>query len=226
MCPAFPRRPSRSTPSSTIPPPTPVDTTMAMKSSQPIAAPRHPSPSASALASLSTAVGTPTRSATRGWRGNPLPPLDVERGDRRTTPLHRSSAADPAHAAQPAVRRVGDDAEAISASSPAQTASGSCECGVGTWSASRTAPSRSTRPAAILVPPMSTARQSGSTLRWAQWVAVEPSAKPGPGVVHRALDPGLFGTLRAVLVDRAGQVVPTGLAHATKVALKPPRRRT
>ena len=66
MWPALPSAPSSSRPSSTMPPPTPVDTTMARKSRSPAAAPRQPSPSASALASLSTKTGSPVASASRG----------------------------------------------------------------------------------------------------------------------------------------------------------------
>src|SRR5581483_9807335 len=69
MWPALPDSPSSSRPSSTMPPPTPVETTMAMKSSTSAAAPRQPSPSASAFASLSTNVGSPVASASRERKG-------------------------------------------------------------------------------------------------------------------------------------------------------------
>src|SRR5881409_911133 len=52
-----------------MPPPTPVDTTMAMKSSTPQAAPNCPSPNANALVSMSTNAGNPVTSATRAASG-------------------------------------------------------------------------------------------------------------------------------------------------------------
>src|SRR5947208_2886139 len=58
MCPALPSDPFSRRPSSTMPPPTPVDTTIARKFRSPAAAPAHPSPSASALAPMSTARAT------------------------------------------------------------------------------------------------------------------------------------------------------------------------
>ena len=81
-CPAVltSRRPSRTTP-----PPTPVDTTMPMKSRLTLAAPTHPSPRANALASLSTYVGRPVSSATRRRRGKPRHPVMLS-GDTSSPP--------------------------------------------------------------------------------------------------------------------------------------------
>src|SRR5207302_860520 len=69
--PALPAAPSSRRPPSTTPPPTPVDTTTAMKSLTPAAAPTQPSARARALASLSTKVARPVSSASRRRRGKP-----------------------------------------------------------------------------------------------------------------------------------------------------------
>ena len=82
------------------------------------------------------------------------------------------------------------------------------------------APSRSTRPAAILVPPMSTARQSASTRggglsgRGGTGCGTRPG-RCAPRPRSRCWPPD-----GAVLLERAGEVVPAGLAHPAQVALE------
>ena len=104
MWPALPSAPSRRRPSSTMPPPTPVDTTMAMKSRSPRAAPRQPSPSASALASLSMCTASPSASASRARSGKSRQPGMLSGETGSPPPGHRPAGA---HAARDLVARCG-----------------------------------------------------------------------------------------------------------------------
>ena len=165
MWPAFPRRPLSSFPSSTMPPPTPVDTTMAMKSAQPDAAPTQPSPSANALASLSTKVGSPVKAARRDRRGKDRHPA-MFNGDTSSPP---GLIGPPQPVPQTTSRSPAPTRPATPSTRPARwshstSASAGLEvAGVGRVARSRREPSRATRPAAILVPPMSTASARSAT---------------------------------------------------------------
>ena len=163
--PALPSRPSSRRPSTTMPPPTPVDTTMAMKSSCPAAAPTHPSPSANALASLSTKVGSPVSAARRDRRGNDRHPA-MFRGDTSSPP----GLIGPPHPVPQTTRRSPGPTRSVTPpTTPARTShrasasSGPADGGVGCSARSSSVPSRATSPAAILVPPMSTARARSAT---------------------------------------------------------------
>ena len=167
MWPALPAAPSSSRPSSTMPPPTPVDTTMARKSRSPAAAPRQPSPSASALASLSTTVGRPTRSRTRRAQREVAPAGDVQRRHRLAARRHRPAAADAAHDRRDGRRRPRHAKRRRRRSPPTAREQLAVGVGAGGRHARRR---RSTvavhgrpAPAASLVPPMSTASDDPST---------------------------------------------------------------
>ena len=133
----------------------------------PAAAPTHPSPSASALASLSTNVGRPVSSARPAPQGKRSPARDVQRRHLFAARAHRSPAPD---AADDEVVVRADPAIVVGRRAPARSAQSSSRRrrGRGCRNAGPAAPgspSRSTRPAAILVPPMSTARARSATDR-------------------------------------------------------------
>ena len=96
MWPALPSAPSSSRPSSTMPPPTPVDTTMARSRARPGAAPRQPSPERERLG----VVVDVHRQAERLGQAAPqreLPPAgDVERRHALAAAGHRPAGADAA----------------------------------------------------------------------------------------------------------------------------------
>ncbi len=114
----------------------------------PRAAPLHPSPRARALASLSTATGSPVRSASLP-QGEPTPAVDVEGAHRGPAGLHRPAAA---HAAGHRshlgpVEHLGHD--------PGQRPEDGLRIGRGRCrvrARSRMRPSGVTIPASILVP--------------------------------------------------------------------------
>ena len=131
----------------------PVETTIAMKLPTPAAAPSQPSPSASALASLSTVVGKPVWAATASRSGKPLQPGmlsgETVTPPSRIGPPHPTPHDDgwiPIAAARASTR-------SISEATPGHGSSG----GVGIRSRTSTAPDRSTTPTSSFVPPMSTA---------------------------------------------------------------------
>ena len=200
MWPALPSRPSSSLPSSTMPPPTPVETTMAMKSVQPAAAPTHPSPSANALASLSTNVGSPVNSARRARSGNDRHPA-MFRGDTSSPP----GLIGPPHPAPQTTRRSAGPTSAVTPSHQAGQVAPQSFGVVGTRRGRRRAASpvpagsrrAPTSPAAILVPPMSTASARSAT----GGVLPRPGSEP-----RHATTPDQRGWRRpdAVLSLRAG----------------------
>jgi hypothetical protein len=154
-CPALPCAPSSSRPSTTSPPPTPVETTMARKLEHPAAAPFQPSPSASALASPSTTTGRSSSARRRASSGKPRQP-GMFSGDT-VSPWRVIGPAEPTpHAATPS-----GATSRTAPTSAAKTSSGSVPRGVGATAERSTVPCWSTTPAAILVPPMSTARTVG-----------------------------------------------------------------
>src|SRR5215203_4837160 len=137
----------------------------------PRAAPTQPSPSASALASLSTCVGSPVSSARRDRRGKsrhagmlsgetasppraigpPQPTPHTNSSPRRTAV---TSAASRSHiASAPPSMPL-----SVPPSAPPSLPPSAVVAGVGAAPRSRTRPPPSTRPAASLVPPTSTAR--------------------------------------------------------------------
>ena len=153
------RAPSSSRPSSTMPPPTPVDTTMARKSAHADAAPRpSPRPGPAPWRRCRRSVGQPGELGQPAAQRELAPRRDVQRRDRARRPAvigpplpdaarHRSA---PSPAPRP--RRPGRAARRT-ARSPSASRPRSAR-----WRRSTTAPSRGRRrPAASLVPPMSTA---------------------------------------------------------------------
>src|SRR5215207_1517838 len=140
----------------------------------PRAAPTQPSPSASALASLSTCVGSPVSSARRDRRGKsrhagmlsgetasppraigpPQPTPHTNSSPRRTAV---TSAASRSHIAS----APPSPPPSVPPSAPPSRPPLVVVAGVGAASRSRTRPPPSTRPTASLVPPTSTARATG-----------------------------------------------------------------
>ncbi len=151
MWPALPDAPSSRRPSSTIPPPTPVETTMAMKSSTPAAAPFHPSARAKALASLSTKVSRPVASASRDRNGKSRQ-AGMFSGETASPPAVIGPPQPTPHTAAPPAPTVSTRASsAENKASPSSAPDGAV-------ADATTSPSAVTSPAASLVPPMSTAR--------------------------------------------------------------------
>ena len=135
-----------------MPPPTPVDTTMAMKFSTPAAAPTQPSPRARALASLSTNVSSPVASASRARSGNSRH-AGMLRGDTVSPPADIGPPQPTPHTTiSPLPMTLSITASSTENSrSPSSTRDGAV-------ADATTSPSAVTSPAASLVPPMSTAR--------------------------------------------------------------------
>src|SRR3984957_17637272 len=210
-----------------MPPPMPVDTTMARKSRRPEAAPIQPSPNASALASLSTKVATPVRSRSRERKGNARH-APMLRGDTVSPP---GLIGPPQPAPHTTIRsfprtvspRLGTRSPSRYQRASPSAARSPSPCAVGTCARSTRRPEGSTNPAAIFVPPISTAsanllivkvfRPAGRTPPDSGFAPVESSAEPIAGFRHGALEPTRCGS-------RPGQVVPPGPAHATQVALE------
>src|SRR5205085_901114 len=123
-----------------------------MKLRSPAAAPRQPSASASALASLSTKVGRPVASASR-----------LSRGKARHAGMFSGETASPAAAIGPpdptpqTTTSPLPSTEATTACSTVNTRSGSSVTGVGALAWATRSPSAVTKPAASLVPPTSMA---------------------------------------------------------------------
>ena len=135
------------------------------KSSCPAAAPTQPSPRASALASLSTNVGRPVSAARRDRRGNDRHPAMFS-GDTSPPP----GLIGPPQPAPQTTRRSPGPTWAMTPSTTPATVShrasaspGPADAGVGCIARCSRVPSKATSPAAILVPPISTARARSAT---------------------------------------------------------------
>src|SRR5665647_463845 len=87
----------------------------------------------------------------------------------------------------------------------ANTTSGSSSLGVRVWASTRMAPRSSTRPAAILVPPTSTANTTKPSDKGSV-VAMEPTADPVPWIMNRGAD--------IPVMNRSRDIVDTCFAHA------------
>src|SRR5829696_6301503 len=159
--PAFPATPRYGRPSSTRPPPMPVEMVRytRLRTDAPLPAPKRHSATAAAVASLSTAAGTPKASSTIATSGTLSHPGKWS-GDRM---IPRSGSSGPPHAIPTALtarvptpaasiaRRPRSRWRRIMSSGPASRSDGSTsrEC---------TSPPPPTTPAAIFVPPTSSAR--------------------------------------------------------------------
>ena len=154
MCPALPSAPSRRRPSSTMPPPTPVDTTMAMKSRCPG---RRPEPALAQGERLGVVVdvdGQARAPRPAGARsGNPRHAGDVQ---RRHRPRRRAVIGPPEPTPQATSSPRPDLADGLEQRREHGLAV--ARRGGPRWPAPRSRPSSSTRAAASFVPPMSTAR--------------------------------------------------------------------
>src|SRR5450631_2058839 len=218
-----------------MPPPMPVETTMARKSRRPEAAPIQPSANASALASLSTKVATPVRSRSRERKGNARH-APMLRGDTVSPPgligppqpaPHTTIESLPLAPLRTFCTR---SARRCQRASPSPAGSPSPPA-VGTCARSTRRPEGSTNPAAIFVPPISMAnanwlignvfRPAGRTPPDSGLAPVESSAEPIAGFRHGAPNPTpCRGGLRLLTVSHPGQVVPPGPAHTAQVALE------
>ena len=121
----------------------------------PRAAPTQPSPSASALASLSTNTGSPVSSASRARSGKSRHAGMFSGDTALAARRHRPAAPDAAHDRCDA--GVGTATPLDQVDERGEQGLGVGARGVGTGPGRGSAPSRSTTPAASFVPPMSTA---------------------------------------------------------------------
>jgi len=151
MCPAFPVGPGTGSPFTTMPPPTPVDTTMPRNARAPWPAPYACSPTAMAIASLRRTTGIPgSRARIRSANGKSRQ-AGMLSGD---TSSSRIGPPDP----MPTATTGSTASSPIRPASADQTSSASVDTGVARRAVARSEPCGPTRATASLVPPMSIAR--------------------------------------------------------------------
>ncbi len=183
MWPALPSAPSSRRPSSTIPPPTPVDTTMARKSATaPRPRPASPRPAPAPWRRCRRTVGQAERVGQARPQREVAPGRDVEGRDGLARRRHRTAGAHPAHdrsrpsplgAPRPHLghQRQQRGRTAPRPSRPAASAPGRGRA---------ISPADDTSPAASLVPPMSMARAG---------------RRPGPGSPSPGASAGSTGPI-------------------------------
>ncbi len=156
MCPAFPVRPPKGRPPNTSPPPTPVDTTSPTMNVLPCPAPRQCSPSAMHTPSPASSTRTPGNSSATAARSGKF----CHEGTLIGETVPRAASTGPAEAMPTPATTVSP----TTVDTTERTASQGSAAGVGTRDERSTEPAESTRPAAILVPPKSSASTRSVTM--------------------------------------------------------------